>query len=607
MVDTSIIAKANTAANLGLGNLARVMSYRLGVKSGINPVTRLQATLPSGSFFADTDMLTDKGLSEPLSLKAFGYIPYHLEEGKPDWFYSPLTQKVFKDVDTVWYEIPDFDDDVGDIKGVWEASRFDWLIKFVEHERYHQDGKALVTLDSWLNDWCEKNPAYLGPNWKCGQEASIRVMHLIAALIGLKKLNNINDNVQSLLETHLRRIEPTLSYAIAQDNNHGTSEAVALYIGGAVLNKKSPTKQYLKWQHLGEKWLVNRAYKLIMSDGGFSQYSVNYHRVMLDSYCLAEMVRRQLQLPKFPKKVYQRLSKATDWLYILVQGNGDAPNLGANDGAKLIPIGDSDYRDFRPTVQLASTLFEHHSYYSTPGAYDEGLKFFDIEKCYQKYYRLPSKSNNFAASGLITAENGNFFISFKVPEFKFRPSQCDALHLDLWFKGQNVLRDGGTYSYNTTIEDLDYFSGVESHNTVQFDNHLQMPRLSRFLFGSWLKPLSVKYCKNRFSAGYKDDWGCRHSRSIEIRKKQLIVKDNVQGFKNHAVLRWRLVPGQWALQDNMISNGKIALKIDSKNPFEINLVEGEESRYYYQKTKLPVLEIKVTKPTAIITTIKDIT
>lgn len=600
-------AKAKTALSLGLTNLARVVTYRLGVKSGINSVTRLESTLPSGAFFADTDFPVDMGLSEPPSLKAFGYLPYYLERDKPNWFYSPLTQKVFKDVETVWYKIPDFDDGVGDIKGVWEASRFDWLIKFVEHERQHRDGNSLVILDSWLNDWCEKNPAYLGPNWKCGQEASIRVMHIITALIGLDKLDSINPNIFGLLEVHLKRIAPTLSYAIAQDNNHGTSEAVALYIGGAVLNERSPSKRYLEWQSLGEKWLANRACKLIMKDGGFSQYSVNYHRVMLDSYCLAEIVRRQLQLAPFPKKVYQRLTRATDWLYILTQENGDAPNLGANDGAKLLPIGESDYRDFRPTVQLASTLFSHHSYYEAVESYDEALNFFTIEKINNKKYVLPSKSQHFANSGFITHQSDRFFICFKIPQFRFRPSQCDALHLDLWFKGDNVLRDGGTYSYNTTTKDLDYYSGVESHNTVQFDNHLQMPRLSRFLFASWLKPLSIKYRKSKFSSSYKDVWQCQHSRSVKVKQQQIVVTDDVRGFEDQAILRWRLMPDKWVLQDNVLSNGKIAIEIYSKSSFVIRIVEGEESRYYYQKTTLAVLEVKVIEPSTIVTTIRDIT
>ena len=607
MVNKSITAKANTALNLGLTNLARVVTYRLGVKSGINPVTRLQATLPSGAFFADTNVSVETSLFEPFNLKAFGYIPYHLEGDKPNWFYSPLTQQVFKDVETVWHKISDFDDDVGDIKGVWEASRFDWLIKFVEYERQHRDGKSLFIMDSWLNDWCEQNPSYLGPNWKCGQEASIRVMHIITALIGLEKLNSINLNILGLLEAHLKRIAPTLSYAIAQDNNHGTSEAVALYIGGAVLNKMTPSKRYLEWQCLGEKWLANRACKLIMKDGGFSQYSVNYHRVMLDSYCLAEIVRRQLQLAPFPKRVYQRLTRATDWLYILTQENGDAPNLGANDGAKLLPIGESDYRDFRPTVQLASTLFNHHSYYEAVESYDETLNFLTIEKINNKKYVLPSKSQHFANSGLITHQSDSFFVCFKIPQFRFRPSQCDALHLDLWFKGDNVLRDGGTYSYNTTTEDLDYYSGVESHNTVQFDNHLQMPRLSRFLFTSWLKPLSIKYRKSKFSSSYKDAWQCQHSRSVKVKQQQIVVTDDVRGFEDQAILRWRLIPDKWVLQDNVLSNGKIAIEIYSKSSLVIRMVEGEESRYYYQKTTLPVLEVKVTEPSTIVTTIKDIT
>src|SRR5690606_22600754 len=192
------------------------------------------------------------------------------------------------------------------------------------------------------------------------QEASIRVMHLISALIGLKQLSAPSENVQALIELHLKRIAPTIDYAIAQDNNHGTSEAAALYIGGALLYSIKPSAAYKKWAELGLKWLENRAVKLIVSDGGFSQYSVTYHRVMLDTYALAEIIRQKMNLPKFSQKLYLQLQKATNWLYVLTQQSGDVPNIGANDGARLIPVSDTDYRDFRPSVQLASTLFFQH-------------------------------------------------------------------------------------------------------------------------------------------------------------------------------------------------------------------------------------------------------
>lgn len=276
-----------------------------------------------------------------------------------------------------WYKIPDFDADIGDIKGIWEASRFDWLLQFVSQSQ-SQNQQSLLLANHWLNDWCQHNSAYICPNWKCGQEASIRVMHLITALIGLDDLDEPTSQIITLLEIHLARIAPTIEYAIAQNNNHGTSEATALFIGGSLLNARYPHKKYDRWAKLGRKWLENRAKKLIMADGGFSQYSVNYHRVMLDSYSLAEIVRQNLIYQPFPRLYIQNLKKPLSGYMWLFKITAMQPNLGANDGARLIAVTDTDYRDFRPTLQLASTLFSEQSYYKPSGTYDNALTFFKL-------------------------------------------------------------------------------------------------------------------------------------------------------------------------------------------------------------------------------------
>jgi hypothetical protein len=603
----NFIIRVATYRNLGILNLFRVFKYRLAVKTGLNPLQKLSAQLPEGCFFSRNGLPEQINKPANSTLTAFGYLKYPLASQSPNWFYSPLTQHIFQNTEKKWFQIPDFDANVGDIKGIWEASRFGWLIDLVLQERQVDDGQALVQIDLWLNDWCKKNPTYFGPNWKCGQEASIRVMHIITALIGLGQVQYPHDNVYAFIEMHLKRIEPTIDYAIAQDNNHGTSEAAALYMGGAFLNAAKPNAQYQKWQKIGEKWLVDRADKLIMYDGGFSQYSVNYHRVMLDSYCLAEIVRQKLELKLLPKSLYSQLQKATDWLYVLTQPHGDVPNLGANDGAQLIPVSKTDYRDFRPTVQLASTLFHQHSYYQESNSYDDILEFFQINKLSKKNFSLPSRNQFFSESGLITSTINNFFIAFKLPKFKFRPSQCDSLHLDVWFKGKNLLRDGGTYSYNSTLEDLDYFSGVASHNTIEFDHHQQMPRLSRFLFGAWLTPKALKYTVDEFGCGYQDHWGCKHYRKISLKNKEIEVVDNISGFQQQAILRWRLQPDHWTLDNNILTNGQVEIILESEHPITLRWSEGEESRYYYQKTNLPVLEVIATQATTISTVIKDLT
>src|SRR5690606_17553469 len=109
--------------------------------------------------------------------------------------------------------------------------------------------------------------------------------------------------------------------------------------------------------------------------------SVNYHRVMLDTYTWAELWRQAIGEPPFTEELYRMLKLATDWLANMVMSDeGDAPNLGANDGARLIPLKDTDYRDFRPSVQLASTVFHTAAAYAEPGDYDLPLQWLNLEK-----------------------------------------------------------------------------------------------------------------------------------------------------------------------------------------------------------------------------------
>ena len=288
--------KATTALSLGLPNLYRALSYRLGVKFGLNPVRRLTAATPVGALFSKPSFAVDlpvTGLWKEQA-KYFGAHPIELSGLPPNWAFNPLNNIAVKNPDRPWWLIPDFDPAVGDIKVIWEASRFDWVLSFAQEAATGSEA-ALNQLNLWLEDWLQKNPPYYGPNWKCGQEASIRVMHLAMAALILGQANKPLPALLEAIELHLQRIEPTIKYAIAQDNNHGTSEAAALYIGGSWLLQQGKSIGR-KWQQLGQKWLENRAQRLVGLQGSFSQYSLNYHRVMLDTFCMVEVWRRYLDL-----------------------------------------------------------------------------------------------------------------------------------------------------------------------------------------------------------------------------------------------------------------------------------------------------------------------
>ncbi|MGF1684951.1 heparinase II/III family protein [Photobacterium minamisatsumaniensis] len=603
----SIRIKAETALALGVANLGRVFAYRFGVKAGLNPVKRLQKASVKGPFFHSIDS-KELNLEETypfISSRPFGWMT-DVDITSINWFRSCLTDHQISVCDKPWYDIPDFDAKVGDIKGVWEASRFDWVIQCTQLYLSGDDG-ALLKLNQTLDDWIVHNPTYLGPNWKCGQEASIRVMHLAMAAKMLNQVNSPELALLAFVKAHLERIAPTISYAVAQDNNHGTSEAAALFIGGSWLHAQNdPIGK--KWMKLGRKWLENRAKRLIDKDGSFSQYSTNYHRVMLDTYSIVEIWRSDLGLPLFTNELYIRLKAATNWLYQFTQEvNGDVPNLGANDGARLLQLTNTDYRDFRPSVQLASVIFHKAVAWSHDGEYDLQLKWLGLVKPEQQL--SDQKSFHFSEGGYfgLRASENTAFAMMTYPKFRFRPSQCDALHLDFWFEGENLLRDGGTFSYNAGNDYINYYGGVESHNTVQFDGYDQMPRLSRFLLGSWLKAKQVTHDFNARSiqAGYADAQGANHLRKVSLDESKLTVSDEISEFKNKAVLRWRLKPSDWVIKGQTITDGQHVIIIQSDMAIHrMELTQGKESRYYYHESDIPVLEIEVHEAGCLITEYK---
>ena len=508
-------------------NLIRVGLYRLMLKIGVHPVQKIDYQSLSGEFFNEPEAIllpNSQGIPSIDQLEK-GFTPFFGRfisfEGRiPNWHknYYSNQESAFKNID--WWKIPDFDPLLGDIKTVWELSRFDWVVQLaiVATSGEH---KAIDLLNIRLNSWLQENQPYKGVNWKCGQEASIRVMHLILAAIILNQLNSPSKLLIRLIEMHIKRILPTISYAIGQNNNHGTSEAAALFIGGHFLKIHGLIK-YTISEVIGREWLEDRAKILFSKDGCFSQYSVNYHRLALDTYSFCECYRKKNDLELFSKKMYDKIKKATLWLEILTDTkNGDAPNIGANDGAKILSMFNSEYRDYRPSVQWANLVFNNRVIYdlteNQTSIYNQlgiktqsAIKDFSVDEA-----QLMGDEDGF----FIYRKKGVLLI-LKRPVFKFRPSHSDALHVDLWINGENVLRDGGSYSYNSTIEKSRYYYGVASHNSIQFDSRDQMPKVGRFLFGSWLKEIDFHYDSSEhsfmISAAYRDYLGSFHKRELFV-------------------------------------------------------------------------------------------
>ena len=601
--------KALLALRLGLPAIAQVSLYRIGLKTGLHPVCRLRAESPVGPFFTTATPVpgyNQKNKRRTSSIHLFGHFEVDLTRSPPDWHKNPITNQAAKKAEDRWWEINEFDSGTGDIKAIWELSRMGWAMAFAQQAQ-NGDETAIARLNEWLGNWCRHNTPYRGLNWKCGQEASIRVMNLIMAAMILQQDCKPLKGLKDLVQLHLKRIAPTIQYAVAQKNNHGTSEAAALFIGGSWLASVGESAG-TRWQIMGRHWIEKQTPRLIGPHGSFSQYSLNYHRLMLDTMSLVKIWQNRLNQRPFSQKWGDCVSEAARWIFRMTNSqNGDGPNVGANDGAQLLPLAGVSYRDFRPSVQLAFALFSNLRAYSEDGPWNNLLRGLGVP--------LPQKEasppNCYIADdgGFAMLRNQRAMAMLRYPRFKFRPSQADALHLDLWLDDENILCDAGTYSYNTDPKWMTYFSGTASHNTIQFDGRDQMPRLGRFLFGNWLKtlymePLSTVNETTKFSAGYRDDRGATHRRQLSMTESKLMIRDKVSGFSDKAVLRWKLAPGNWTVEGNenlvrlIKADGDwFSLAVESDIPLSrFELVEGWRSLHYLKKESVPVLEVEVNFP-----------
>src|SRR3546814_19562119 len=122
--------------------------------------------------------------------------------------------------------------------------------------------------------------------------------------------------------------------------------------------------------------------------------------------------------------------------------NGDAPNLGANDGARVLQLTATGYRDFRPSVQLAASLFRDERIYG-PGAHDDTLEWLDIKPGSRP--AAAPRSPLFDQGGYAVLKRGTATAVLRYSRFHFRPSQADALHRDLWTLGEKLTSYGGLY------------------------------------------------------------------------------------------------------------------------------------------------------------------
>lgn len=491
-----------------------------------------------------------------------GSLPYftdhwHNHGGLPRWEWNAFDDIEWRGKYSHWSKVSAWRDDLGDLKYVWEIGRFSYLFTLVR--AYSLTGNDQYAEYFWrlLEDFVLRNPPNSTVHWKCGQETAMRAVAWIFALHTFIDSPATTPerlaNLRLWLAFHAERIAADTLYAHLQQNNHSMSEGLGLLAIGMLL---PDLKKADRWRAKGLHILESEGLALIRPDGTFRQKAHNYHRLMLQLYCVATSLLKA-EGQTFSPELRERLGLAADYIYNATDlESGRCPNFGANDGALFLPLNCCDYTDFRPVVQTAQLLFRGRSVFQ-PGPWDEDILWLrgGGERNSSAVDRLAKDRKatcSFNRGGIYIQRSEQSWTFIHAENFEDRPGQADALHVDLWWKGLNIACDAGTYQYYGAPPWQNGLATTLVHNTVAVDGLDQMVKGSRFMWGSWLQAGASDGVSD-VSKGihYREYWhdgydrpgiGVVHYRGIlSLPDDCWIILDRLVGVGDHEYsLQWQL-------------------------------------------------------------------
>jgi len=445
-----------------------------------------------------------------------------------------------------------------DIKLTWEPARFSWSLALARAYATKKDEIYAEFFWNKVQEFITSNPVNVGPNWSSAQEVSIRMINWIitsSAFAGAPASTpDRREYLSHSIVQHLERLLPTLNYARAQHNNHLLSEALGLIIGGSFLGNSD--SRAAGWLERGTREFEKAIEDQIDDTGNYSQHSANYHRMLLHLALLYETCLRKAG-STIPKPVKDKLALATHWLLSQLEPtNGHLPNLGHNDGTLLLPFGCTDYRDHRPVAQAAAIAFLGRPCLP-PGIWDELPAWLGLKTDSQEKFNL----DTFTSPAIHQVGKSQLRGTLRAVKYQNRPAHADQLHVELWWKGNNLARDAGTYLYNAPPPWQNGLDSTRVHNTVTIDSQDQMQRVSRFL---WLDQARVTWLETKAPGSVcavLHDYnrsGIRHQRSLACTLNGFYITDELTPKADDAAvhnycLHWLLPDWNWQINQDSLS------------------------------------------------------
>jgi len=512
----------------------------------IPPVFQVDSAFDSASFFcADAwkdwpgnlyrsfEELANQYVDNKVDI--FGLL-YDYQE-KIDWHLDPKTGKRWPL--KFWSEVNIRDGfTIGGPKFVWEVNRLYGLPILGMAYRLSGERKYADKIFALIEDWPRENPYPMGVNWTSGIELGTRIANLLWGVSFLEgydltaEKKELLDQFVWLHGRHLFRYPSKYS----SNNNHAIAEAFALFLIGVYFPGFSEAE---KWRAFGKKVLEREVGRQILADGGSYEYTTTYLSFVFDFFLLFKLVCDHNKITYDPI-VNKRLEQSCEFIYSLMDKNGNMPNIGDQDSAVLVNLGLDNHQNFQSILNTGAVLYNRPEFrrnnfpdFKTSILLGERIK----SECNPKTEHISNKGILLSDSGLVVIRGelaGNEFVfvgnatPLGMPPL-YAHGHLDALSFTLTVGGLEIFVDPGTYLYHSGGKWRRYFRSTAAHNTICINGQELTEQVADFMFGKPYRIIEHSLQENDDKVIWRAGHDAYHKLKIPVSHARQVVFDRRNG------------------------------------------------------------------------------
>lgn len=396
---------------------------------------------------ADADSIIEKGCL------VFGR-RFALESANA-WVTDPLTEQRWP-TESWWTIDIRSGSRIADVKWTWEMGRHRDVVVLARAAALEpQSDVRLEALESRLRWWLAANPLESSIHWYSNLELALRLIAWtqVLGLVGDRLARDVLDDMSTHVLQIRRHLWRDLPYTLSSmRNNHLLGDALGLLIADRFVGVPT-TSRTSKWAE--RVWDYQLA-RQVLADGSMIEDSLSYHRFVLEMLCVKWLLGDR------SPQLREAISRSSRYLVNLGAMDGEVPQFGDWDEGRVLASSQSPH-DVGNTAALGLALVGE----PVDAAWIERYDLLDWFGPSEIELRAPRPERSALAVGpFARAEVGEWRVWLKGSATQSH-GHADLSHVSASYRGEWVLTDPGTGTYNGPIDVRSGFRSSSAHNVLR--------------------------------------------------------------------------------------------------------------------------------------------